>query len=70
MICATEGTRGRQERGANLRELMERMGHSSTRAALIYLHAARDGDRSIAAGIDRHLAGATDSEHQGSEGSA
>jgi integrase len=56
--------------GANLRELMERMGHSSTRAALIYLHAARDGDRSIAAGIDRHLAGATDSEHQRSEGSA
>jgi integrase len=56
--------------GANLRELMERMGHSTTRAALIYLHAARDGDRSIAAGIDRHLAGATDSEHQRSEGSA
>jgi integrase len=56
--------------GANLRELMERMGHSSTRAALIYLHAASDGDRSIAAGIDRHLAGATDSEHQRSEGSA
>ena len=24
--------------GANLRELMTRMGHSSTRAALIYLH--------------------------------
>jgi integrase len=41
--------------GANLRELMERMGHSSTRAALIYLHAAKDSDRSIAAGIDRHL---------------
>jgi integrase len=54
--------------GANLRELMERMGHSTTRAALIYLHAARDGDRSIAAGIDRHLAGATAGEHEASEG--
>jgi integrase len=26
------------EAGANLRELMERMGHSTSRAALIYLH--------------------------------
>lgn len=43
--------------GANLRELMERMGHSSTRAALIYLHAAKDGDRAIAEGIDRQLSG-------------
>jgi integrase len=48
--------------GANLRELMERMGHSSTRAALIYLHAAKDGDRSIAAGIDRHLRGSDDGD--------
>jgi integrase len=44
--------------GANLRELMERMGHSSTRAALIYLHAARDGHRRIADEIDRKLRGA------------
>jgi integrase len=50
--------------GANLRELMERMGHSSTRAAIIYLHAAKDGDRAIAAGIDRHLAGSTGDERQ------
>lgn len=27
------------EAGATLRELMDRMGHSSTRAALVYLHA-------------------------------
>ena len=33
--------------GANLRELMERMGHGSTRAALVYLHAASEGDRRI-----------------------
>jgi integrase len=34
--------------GANLRELMARMGHSSTRAALIYLHATDDRQRKIA----------------------
>ena len=34
--------------GATLRELMERMGHASTRAAMIYLHATRDRDRAIA----------------------
>lgn len=50
--------------GANLRELMERMGHSSTRAALIYLHAAREGDRSTAAGIDRRLIGSGDDENK------
>jgi integrase len=31
--------------GASLRELMERMGHSSARAALIYLHATRERDQ-------------------------
>jgi hypothetical protein len=34
--------------GASLRELMERMGHSSTRAALIYQHATRKRDEAIA----------------------
>jgi integrase len=34
--------------GANLRELMERMGHSSTRAALIYLHSTSERQRIIA----------------------
>jgi len=49
------------ESGANLRELMERMGHSSTKAALIYLHAASDGHRRTRTGIDRKLrSGATD----------
>jgi integrase len=37
--------------GASLRELMERMGHSSTRAALIYQHATRDRDEAIAAAM-------------------
>lgn len=42
--------------GANLRELMRRMGHSSVRAAMIYLHATDERDREIA---DR-LAGLVD----------
>jgi integrase len=38
--------------GASTRKLMTRMGHSSTRAALIYQHATDDRDRQIADGID------------------
>jgi integrase len=41
------------ETGATLRELMDRMGHRSTRAALIYLHARDHRDKMIATGIDR-----------------
>jgi integrase len=37
--------------GASLRELMERMGHSSPRTALIYQHATRDRDEAIAAAM-------------------
>ncbi len=36
------------EAGANLRELMERMGHASTRAASIYLHSSAERQRAIA----------------------
>jgi integrase len=39
--------------GANLRELMERMGHSTTRAALIYLHSTSARQRAIADAISR-----------------
>lgn len=45
-------------RGASLRELMERMGHSSPRAALIYLHATCERDQKIAAGMGRLFADA------------
>lgn len=41
--------------GASLRELMERMGHSSPRAALIYQHATRERDELIAAGMGKAL---------------
>ena len=34
--------------GANVRELMDRMGHSSTRAAMVYLHSTGDRQRKIA----------------------
>jgi integrase len=44
--------------GASLRELMERMGHSSSRAALIYQHASRDRDEGIAAALGDSLAAA------------
>ncbi len=36
------------EAGANLRELMERMGHASTRAALIYLHSTSERQHTLA----------------------
>lgn len=39
--------------GANLRELMHRMGHSTTRAALIYLHSTDERQRTIAELIDQ-----------------
>jgi hypothetical protein len=38
---------------------MERMGHSSTRAALIYLHATRERDQHIAAGMGQLFEAAT-----------
>ena len=44
--------------GASLRELMERMGHSSSRAALIYQHATRERDEEIAAGMGKLLSDA------------
>jgi hypothetical protein len=34
--------------GASLKELMARLGHSSTRAAMIYQHATQDRDEAIA----------------------
>jgi integrase len=39
--------------GASLRELMERMGHASTRAALIYLHSTDERQRKLADAVGR-----------------
>jgi integrase len=41
--------------GATLKELMARIGHSSTRAAMIYQHASRDRDDAIAVALDALL---------------
>jgi integrase len=38
--------------GASLRELMARMGHASTRAALVYLHDTNERQRAIAAAVN------------------
>jgi integrase len=42
--------------GANLRELMDRMGHSSPRAALIYLHGSDERQQVIAAALSKRAA--------------
>jgi integrase len=39
--------------GANLRELMERMGHSTNRAAMIYLHSTDPRQRALADAVDK-----------------
>ena len=41
--------------GASLRDLMNRMGHDSMRAALIYQHATQEADRRIAHALERLL---------------
>ncbi|MBT2525512.1 tyrosine-type recombinase/integrase [Streptomyces sp. ISL-99] len=41
--------------GATTRELMQRMGHSSVRAALIYPHLVNGRDHAIAAHIDEQI---------------
>ena len=46
--------------GANLRELMARMGHSSTSAAMIYLHSTYERQREIADPVGTLAAGELD----------
>jgi len=43
------------DEGASLRQLMERMGHSTTRAALIYQHRSRRRDRKLADAISARV---------------
>lgn len=50
---AEHGTRRwSAQSGATLKELMARIRHSSTRAAMTYQHATRDRDQAIAAALD------------------
>jgi hypothetical protein len=44
--------------GTSVRNLMERGGHSTARAALIYQHSAPDVDTLLAAGLGRLIAAA------------
>jgi hypothetical protein len=61
--CAAGGDRARAracgalaaQAGATLADLMARMGHASTRAALIYIHTNSKRDHDVAARIDRLL---------------
>jgi integrase len=41
--------------GASLRELMERMGHASARAALIYLHSTDERQRTLADAVGKQV---------------
>jgi hypothetical protein len=48
-----------------MRELMERMGHSTTRAALIYLHATEERQRAVADAVDAAACTALDRAKKG-----
>ena len=42
--------------GASLRELMDRMGHSTTRAAMVYLHGSDERQQVIADALSKRAA--------------
>ena len=54
--------------GASLRELMERMGHSTSRAALIYLHSTDERQRALAEAVARQAQAALDAAARGTYG--
>jgi integrase len=53
------------ETGATLRDLMDRMGHSTTRAAMIYLHKTTGRDRKIADALGRLIEQSRDASRPG-----
>jgi integrase len=55
------------DEGATLRELMERMGHSSPRAAMIYLHVSKGRSRHIADKLSRRLRAARTADDKQTE---
>jgi integrase len=54
--------------GANLRELMDRMGHSTTRAAMAYLHGSDQRQQAIADEPSRQAAAALGEPNPGRSG--
>lgn len=55
-------------RSSNLRELMTRMGHSSSRAALIYQHATPEREQEIGAAVSQMIEDALDLDRKGHVG--
>lgn len=55
------------EAGANLRELMERMGHSTSRAALIYLHSTSDRQHQLADAVATRVQSELDPPSKGTQ---
>ncbi|WP_308211366.1 tyrosine-type recombinase/integrase [Nonomuraea roseoviolacea] len=53
--------------GASIRELMARMGHSNTRAALIYQHSTDERQREVARKLDALARGAGDKDPSGTQ---
>jgi integrase len=51
------------KKGASLKDVMRRLGHASTRAALIYQHADWESERAIAAGLSATITAARDSSN-------
>jgi integrase len=54
--------------GASLRDLMDRMGHDSVRAALIYQHKTDEGNRAIANAMDSKIKEAGPDDDDGASG--
>ena len=54
--------------GASLRDLMDRMGHDSVRAAMVYQHATTQASRRIADSISGMIERAEDDDQSGEAG--
>jgi integrase len=55
------------ESGATLADLMQRMGHASTRAAVRYIHTRDSRQRFLAQAMSEHLADSLRDEHEDDE---
>ena len=54
--------------GASLKDLMQRMGHDSVRAALIYQHSTAEADRKIADAMNDKINQSNPDDEDGSSG--
>jgi integrase len=58
------------ETGATLRDLMARMGHDSSDAAMVYQHATAKADRAIADAVDKAVREVQDATDGGTAGTS